>query len=210
MAEPIVRSFTPDPPAAALVEPETTSVHGLSASFDTECRTITRTWYVVDGSRPVTRPLGEVKAKCCGLAIDAFLETCTTYFFAVSTWFHANDIDVASEPVTLKFAGAGHRYVGPGGAGAVVEPVTVDVQGLNAWFVIECRTTTRTWYVVDGSRPVTRPLFVEKAKCIGLDIDGFFETCTTYFFAVSTRFQANDMDVASEPVTLKFAGAGHR
>ena len=44
VAEPIVRSLTPDPPAAALVEADSTSVHGLSAAFDTECRTMTRTW----------------------------------------------------------------------------------------------------------------------------------------------------------------------
>ena len=86
-----------------------------------------------------------MKAKCLGLAIDALLETCTTYFLAVSTRFHASDIEVASDPVTRKFAGAGQRYVGPAGGVAVVEPVTVDVHGLSASFVTECRTTTRTW-----------------------------------------------------------------
>ena len=58
--------------------------------------------------------------------------------------------------------------------------------------------------------PVTRPLFVENAKCIGLDIDAFSETCTTYFFAVSTWFQLSDIDVASEPVTVRLVGAAQR
>ncbi|GAA2071801.1 hypothetical protein GCM10009821_07200 [Aeromicrobium halocynthiae] len=46
--------------------------------------------------------------------MDAFVETCTTYSLAVSTWFHANDSDEASEPVTRRLLGAGHRYVGVG------------------------------------------------------------------------------------------------
>ncbi|GAA2071796.1 hypothetical protein GCM10009821_07190 [Aeromicrobium halocynthiae] len=152
-----------------------------------ECRTTTRTWYLVDGSRPVTRPLVVENAKYLGLDIDAFSETCTTYFFAVSTRFHARASDVPSDPVTRRLAGAGQRNV---------DPEITELHGLSASFVVECLTTMRTWYVVDGFNPVTRPLFVEKAKCIGLDIDAFSETCTTYFFAVDTWFHAKANDVA--------------
>ena len=67
--------------------------------------------------------------------IDAFSETCTTYFLAVSTRFHARDRDVPSAPVTRGFPGAAQRNV---------ESEMAGLHGLSASFVSECRTTMRT------------------------------------------------------------------